>query len=445
MSPTLAPWEEAQQAAPSDSTPPWEEAAKAAPAQRPPQNPSSDFMAVPNPKGLVEPGNLPIWNRPTVQNADGTHSSEYSTSFQDEKGREVLVPTVVNGKFLTPDGAKPPEGSAAEKAMFRAAWQNYLKTGQHLGAFDSPDNADAYAQQLHTRDQRARITTAPSAQLPTGNLQAASQPGILDRARASVANSLVGRAFGMEPTETEEEQQRTGDRTQLPQLPDWATQPLPEGPENPMTRQAEQEVQQFRTAHPNIGAVEQATDELRQGMRSPLNLALLALVPGAKPISAYFAAQAASGAFPDAEHAYQAYRAGNNPEALRYATKTGLDAIVAIGAGAHALKGAFPVDTGRPAVTPGVEVPAEPRQLGPGAQPEYQAEPPAPPQPAGIPDAEVAPWEEAARAPRGRPTTAPRLLQSIQTLPVPEWLLRSLRSLQQCRTAEFWSTSRAML
>ena len=399
MSPTLAPWEEAQQAAPSDSTPPWEEAAKAAPAQRPPQNPSSDFMAVPNPKGLVEPGNLPIWNRPTVQNADGTHSSEYSTSFQDEKGREVLVPTVVNGKFLTPDGAKPPEGSAAEKAMFRAAWQNYLKTGQHLGAFDSPDNADAYAQQLHTRDQRARITTAPSAQLPTGNLQAAPQPGILDRARASVANSLVGRAFGMEPTETEEEQQRTGDRTQLPQLPDWANKPLPApGATTPIQKATEQQIGQFRAQHPIIGGVEKGVETTAEGLRSPANLALLAAAPESRIISAFFASQAAKGAYDSAEQAYQAFRQGKNAEAAQYATEAGLSGIVGALAGRHALKGAFPVDTGRPSVTEPTQVPREPARLGAGPQPEYQGEPQAPPQPAGIPDAEVAPWEEAARA-----------------------------------------------
>ncbi len=113
------------------------------------------FMAVPNPKGLVEKGNLPIWNRPIVKNADGTVSSEYSTSFQDDQGHEVLVPTVVNGKFLTPDGTKPPEGSAAEAAMFRAAWDHYLKTGENLGKFDNAQDADAYAQQLHSRDMSA--------------------------------------------------------------------------------------------------------------------------------------------------------------------------------------------------------------------------------------------------------------------------------------------------
>lgn len=110
-------------------------------------------MAVAYPRGLAQAGNIPIWGRPTVQNADGTHSSEYSVSFQDKDGLEVLVPTVVNGRFLTPDGKKPPEGSEAEKAMFRAAWDNYLKTGQNLGKFKSAADADAYSKILHSRGQ----------------------------------------------------------------------------------------------------------------------------------------------------------------------------------------------------------------------------------------------------------------------------------------------------
>lgn len=122
-------------------------------SQQPSQSGSSATMAVPNPKGLVQAGNLPIWNRPVVQNSDGSHSSEYSVSF-DDGGKEVLVPTVVNGKFLTPDGKKPPEGSAQEKQMFQRAFQHYRQTGEHLGKFDSPANADSYAQALHNRGQR---------------------------------------------------------------------------------------------------------------------------------------------------------------------------------------------------------------------------------------------------------------------------------------------------
>src|SRR5205823_9843727 len=97
------------------------------------------------PAGLVEPGNLNLSGRPVIQNADGSHSSEYSTSFGTNKG-EVLVPSIVNGKFLTPDGKKPAPGSQAEKNMLGyrddagvfhkgAAQKHYEKTGEHLGIF----------------------------------------------------------------------------------------------------------------------------------------------------------------------------------------------------------------------------------------------------------------------------------------------------------------------
>lgn len=102
---------------------------------------------------MIKQGNLDLTNRPVIKNTDGSHSSEYSTSFADEQGHEVLVPTVVNGKFLTPDGKKPKQGSAEEKAMFKSAWQHYLKTGENLGIFDSPESADAAAELIHSRKQ----------------------------------------------------------------------------------------------------------------------------------------------------------------------------------------------------------------------------------------------------------------------------------------------------
>lgn len=133
-----------------------------------PALPTSEAMAIPTPKikGLVAPGNIPIWNRPAVKNADGSHSSEFSTSFIDENknspyfGKEVLVPTVVAGKFLTPDGTKPPEGSQAEHDMMEKARAHYEQTGQHLGVFDSPQSADKYSQQLHSRGDRPRPDAA---------------------------------------------------------------------------------------------------------------------------------------------------------------------------------------------------------------------------------------------------------------------------------------------
>lgn len=139
-------------------------------------------MAVANPKGLVEAGNIPIWNRPSVLNDDGTHSSELSISMQDDKGNEVLIPLIVDGKFLTPDGKMPAgtipqnaqewdKASPEWKALKMRAWQNYEKTGQHLGKFDNADDTDAYAQVLHNRGssgvtlpagQPVTVTKAPA-------------------------------------------------------------------------------------------------------------------------------------------------------------------------------------------------------------------------------------------------------------------------------------------
>jgi uncharacterized protein YbdZ (MbtH family) len=133
---------------------------------------STQFTVGSKPKGMVEEGTLPIWNRPTVQNADGSHSSELSVSMGDDQGREVLVPMVVGGKFLTPDGKMPPgpvpkdweKASPAWKALRDKAWKHFQDTGENLGKFDNPDDADAYAQILHNRGNgRGKMTKAPSA------------------------------------------------------------------------------------------------------------------------------------------------------------------------------------------------------------------------------------------------------------------------------------------
>lgn len=111
------------------------------------------------PEGMITPGNLNLNGRPIIKNADGTISSEYSFSFGDENGHEVLVPTVVNGRFLTADGKKPKEGSPKEKAMFKRAQEHYEKTGDHLGIFDTPEHSDAYAEKVHNRPKST--TKAP--------------------------------------------------------------------------------------------------------------------------------------------------------------------------------------------------------------------------------------------------------------------------------------------
>ena len=171
--------------------------------------PTSVTMAVPKPKGLVEPGNLPIWNRPVVQNPDGSHSTELSFS-REENGKEVLVPSIVNGKFLTPDGKMPPMGhedkngkyipTPQEQAMYDRAWDHYKKTGENLGKFDSPESADAYAQILHNRGAHKTPGQLKAlAQTATKEVAVPSQPSVPVQPTAQQAPEAGPTALAAEP------------------------------------------------------------------------------------------------------------------------------------------------------------------------------------------------------------------------------------------------------
>lgn len=92
------------------------------------------FLATPDaPAGMISIGNIDLYSRPSVKNADGTTSSVRSISFESE-GKEVLIPTVSDdGKILSDD----------------EAIELFERTGKHLGIFDSPETANEYARQLH--------------------------------------------------------------------------------------------------------------------------------------------------------------------------------------------------------------------------------------------------------------------------------------------------------
>lgn len=90
-------------------------------------------------KGLLQPGNIDLNNRPLVKNPDGSISTVESSSYRNAKGQEVLIPTISEeGKHMT-----MPEA--------RKYWG---QKGQYLGIFDNPANADTYAQQLHLAQER---------------------------------------------------------------------------------------------------------------------------------------------------------------------------------------------------------------------------------------------------------------------------------------------------
>lgn len=87
--------------------------------------------------GMAEQGNVELWDRPAYLHDDYKKSGSYGTtesfSREDEDGKEVLVPRIIDGKRLT----------------LKEAWDHYKKTGEHLGKFDDADSADQYATALH--------------------------------------------------------------------------------------------------------------------------------------------------------------------------------------------------------------------------------------------------------------------------------------------------------
>ncbi len=83
--------------------------------------------------GQFGKGNIDLTNRPQVKNPDGTISTVRSISFEED-GKEILIPTV------SEDG---------EILSNQEAINLYHQTGKYLGKFNSIDEANQYAQQLH--------------------------------------------------------------------------------------------------------------------------------------------------------------------------------------------------------------------------------------------------------------------------------------------------------
>lgn len=97
--------------------------------------------------GLLTAGNIDLLHRPRVRNSDGSISTVRSFSVNLD-GREVLLPTVSDdGRIMSED----------------EAIRTFQRTGRHLGMFDSPSSATAYAEKLH-EDQARLLEGKPAAE-----------------------------------------------------------------------------------------------------------------------------------------------------------------------------------------------------------------------------------------------------------------------------------------
>jgi hypothetical protein len=88
--------------------------------------------------GQYGKGNIDLYKRPQVKNADGSVSTVRSMSFNDGRN-EVVIPTVSDDGRIMSDNE---------------AIDNYFKTGKYLGKFNTVDEANKYAERLHNEQER---------------------------------------------------------------------------------------------------------------------------------------------------------------------------------------------------------------------------------------------------------------------------------------------------
>ena len=99
------------------------------------------------PAGLIAPGNLDLNARPVYRNPNGKISTELSLTIE-VGGKQVIIPSIVGGRPLTP----------------QQAVEHYRQSGENLGTFDTEEHAEAYANALHER-QGATYANAPPQRL----------------------------------------------------------------------------------------------------------------------------------------------------------------------------------------------------------------------------------------------------------------------------------------
>jgi hypothetical protein len=123
--------------------------------------------------GLIKKGNIDLSSRPVVKNEDGSVSTIRSMSFSDKPGREILIPTVVDGKVVSDE----------------EAIKHYRKTGQNLGTYKTPEAANAAAEAMHESEAKrvAAMEKAKEAPSPPTSPGTGSPSGDVGSANTQVS------------------------------------------------------------------------------------------------------------------------------------------------------------------------------------------------------------------------------------------------------------------
>lgn len=133
-------------------------------------------------EGMLEKGNIDPYSRKVEHRADGSIATVESFSVNMD-GKEVLLPRVIDGKTVSTD----------------AAIEHYKKTGEHLGMFDTPEHASAYAQKFH--ENQAAIYGGGSEGI-SGKALTMGEKTPLDSLEAYLLNDDFAGVFArMTPTE----------------------------------------------------------------------------------------------------------------------------------------------------------------------------------------------------------------------------------------------------